>query len=91
LSVFRSNRHFYCQAIDDEQGVTLASISSLISGHGKESDMRMTDYVKNLGKEMAERLKSAGVERVVFDRGWYRYHGCVKSFADAVREGGIRF
>jgi large subunit ribosomal protein L18 len=91
LSVCRSNRNLSCQAIDDENGVTLAAISSL------EADFRSADKVapleraKVLGAEMAKRLKDKGVEKVVFDRNWYRYHGVVKSFADAVREGGVRF
>lgn len=91
LSVFRSNRHFYCQAIDDEQGKTLAAVSSLSPDGRADADTNRKEHVKTLGTTMAERLKGLGVERVVFDRGWYRYHGIVKTFADAVREGGIRF
>jgi large subunit ribosomal protein L18 len=91
LSVFRSNRHFYCQAIDDEQGKTLAAVSSLSPDGRADADTNRKEQVKKLGNAMAERLKGLGVERVVFDRGWYRYHGIVKTFADAVREGGIRF
>lgn len=91
LSVFRSNRQFYCQAIDDENGKTLTAVSSMESEYKKEDKVPMKEHVKVLGAEMASRLKKAGIERVVFDRGWYRYHGCVKAFADSVREGGIRF
>jgi large subunit ribosomal protein L18 len=91
LSVFRSNRYFYCQAIDDENGRTLASISSLESAYRSGEGAPKSEQVKALGQEMAKRLKEAGVERAVFDRGWYKYHGCVKHFADAVRAGGVRF
>ena len=91
LSVFRSNRHFYCQAIDDERGVTMACVSSQEADFKQGDESPMLDHTKKLGGELANRLKSIGVERAVFDRGWYRYHGCVKNFADAVREGGIRF
>ncbi|MFH1999892.1 MAG: 50S ribosomal protein L18 [Planctomycetota bacterium] len=88
ISIFRSNRQFYCQAIDDENGRTLAAVSSLKS---EKKEGSRTERVVVLGQEMAERLKAIGVERAVFDRNWYRYHGVVKSFADAVRKGGIRF
>jgi len=89
LSVFRSNYHFYCQAIDHENGVTLASVASTESEYKKEAGTNMSDHVKVLGNKMAARLKEVGIEKAVFDRGWYRYHGCVKSFADAIRGGGI--
>jgi large subunit ribosomal protein L18 len=89
--VFRSNRHFYCQAIDDENGKTLAAVSSMVPENREGAAGTRTERVKALGKQMAESLKALGIERAVFDRGWYRYHGVVKSFADSVREGGIRF
>ena len=88
ISVFRSNRQFYCQAIDDESGKTLAAVSTLKS---EAVEGNRTARVSALGTEMADRLKAIGVERAVFDRNWYRYHGVVKAFADAVRKGGIRF
>ncbi len=91
LSVFRSNRQFYCQAIDDEEGKTVASVSSLIPEYRKDAKGSKKEKAEFLGREMAKRLKDLGIERAVLDRGWYKYHGCVKSFADAVREGGIRF
>jgi large subunit ribosomal protein L18 len=90
LSVFRSNRHFYCQAIDDESGKTMASVSSMESAYRGEKAPK-SEKAKALGEAMAKRLKEAGIERAVFDRGWYKYHGTIKRFADAVREGGIRF
>jgi len=91
LSMHRSNRQLYCQAIDDENGKTLATVSSLEEGNRSGLSGSKTERAKTLGQQMAERLKGLGIERAVFDRGWYKYHGIVKTFADAVREGGIRF
>lgn len=91
LSVFRSNRHMYCQAIDDEGHTTLATVSTMEEGFKKGQDVRPVDHAKALGSEMASRLKAKGIERVAFDRGRYKYHGKVKAFADAMREEGIRF
>ena len=92
LSVFRSGRHIYAQVIDDNQGRTLASASSL------EKDMREAlrtgadkDAASAVGKRLAERAVAAGVSEVVFDRGPYLYHGRVKALADAAREGGLQF
>lgn len=91
LSVTRSNKNLACQAIDDQAGVTIAWVSSLETAHQGALSGTKTDRAKTLGSEMAKRLKEKGVERVVFDRGWYRYHGRIKAFAEAVREGGIVF
>ena len=92
LSVFRSNRQFYCQAIDDTEGRTLAAVSSLETAWREELGTRSRkEKAERLGHEMGKRLKALGIERAVLDRGWYRYHGCLKAFADAVREEGIRF
>ena len=92
LSVFRSSKHIYAQIIDDVQGLTLASASSI------EKDLRGglktgadTDAASKVGSLIAERAKSAGITDVVFDRGGYRYHGRVKALADAAREGGLTF
>ena len=85
LSVFRSNKHIYAQLIDDMAGVTLAAASTReaeASGAGVEAS-------KAVGQRLAERAKAAGVERAVFDRGGYRYHGNVKALADGAREGGL--
>ena len=90
LSVFRSSRHIYAQIIDDDAGRTLAAASTL------DADLKPslktgadTEAAKAVGKLIAERAKAAGVERVVFDRGAYMYHGRVKALADAAREGGL--
>ena len=92
LSVFRSSRHIYAQIIDDGAGRTLAAASTLDAGLKPElktgADVAAASAV---GKLIAERAKAAGVERVVFDRGAYLYHGRVKALADAAREGGLDF
>ena len=92
LSVFRSSRHIYAQVIDDAAGRTLAAASSLESGL---KDSLKTgadkDAAAAVGKLIAERARAAGVERVVFDRGAYIYHGRIKALADAAREGGLDF
>jgi len=92
LSVFRSSKHIYAQVIDDANGRTLASASSL------EKEMRdglktgaNVEAAKAVGKRLAERATAQGVKDVVFDRGGYLYHGRVKALADAAREGGLKF
>ena len=91
LSVAFTHKHIYAQAINDVAGVTLACTSSL------NKDLRSQNLKANvagataLGKAFAEQAKAAGITQVVFDRGPRRYHGCVKAFADAAREGGLQF
>jgi large subunit ribosomal protein L18 len=92
LSVFRSSKHIYAQVIDDHQGGTIASASSL------EKEMRTSlknganiEAAKAVGKRVAERAVAKGVKEVVFDRGGYLYHGRVKALAEAAREGGLKF
>jgi large subunit ribosomal protein L18 len=90
LAVFRSLKHIQAQVIDDTTGKTLAYASSL------EKDLRAagqkkTDEAKTVGRLIAERAKSAGVDQVVFDRAGFRYHGRIKSLADAAREAGLEF
>lgn len=89
LSVFKSNKHFSAQAIDDQKGVTLAAISDL----EKELKGPVTNVesVKKLGAALGKRLKEKNITTVVFDRNGFVYHGVIKSFADAVREAGIKF
>ena len=92
LSVFRSSKHIYAQVIDDANGVTLASASSLekeVRGGAKTG--ANVDAAKAVGERVAERAKEKGVKQVVFDRGGYLYHGRVKALADAAREGGLEF
>lgn len=92
LSVFRSSKHIYAQVIDDRAGRTLAAASSLdesLKANLKTgADIGAAGAV---GRLIAERAKAAGVERVVFDRGAYLFHGRVKALADAAREGGLDF
>jgi len=92
LSVFRSSKHIYAQVIDDANGQTVVSASSL------EKEMRGSlktganiEAAKVVGKRLAERAAAKGIKEVVFDRGGYLYHGRVKALADAAREGGLNF
>ena len=90
--MFRSSKHIYAQIIDDEQGATLASASS-IEGELKTELKTGADIAAatRVGKLLAERAIKAGITDVVFDRGGYIYHGRVKALADAAREGGLSF
>jgi large subunit ribosomal protein L18 len=89
LTVYRSNKQIYAQIIDDVRGITLVSSSSL-----KKEDAQSVakiEQARMVGKEIAEKAMAAGLERVVFDRNGYLYHGRVKSLADAAREVGLKF
>jgi large subunit ribosomal protein L18 len=92
LCVFRSSKHIYAQVIDDQVGRTLAAASTL--------DEQLRTQLKTgadraaaeqVGKLIAERARTAGIEAVVFDRGAYRYHGRIKALAEAARAGGLVF
>jgi large subunit ribosomal protein L18 len=92
LCVYRSLGHIYAQIIDDRSGRTLVSASSV----DKETKKNLKGggniaSAKAIGKNIAERAKAAGVVKVVFDRGGYKYHGRVKALADAAREAGLQF
>jgi large subunit ribosomal protein L18 len=92
LTVFRSSRHIYAQVIDDAAGRTVAAASTLDAEVKKGLKTGAdTAAAVAVGKALAERAKKAGVERVVFDRGAYMFHGRVKALADAAREGGLDF
>src|ERR1700733_7184432 len=92
LTVFRSSRHIYAQIIDDAEGRTLASASTLDEAVKKELKTGAdSDAAKAVGKALAERAAKAGIAQVVFDRGAYMFHGRVKALADAAREGGLDF
>jgi large subunit ribosomal protein L18 len=88
LAVFRSNRGIEAQLIDDLEGKTLAAASWL---HLKTFKGPKSEQASEVGKLLAQKAKSAGVERAVFDRGGYLYHGRVKALADGAREGGLEF
>ena len=88
LAVHFSGRHVYAQAIDDDAGRTLAAATTLKKG-AKVAANRAT--AEQIGKAIAEKLREKNIERVVFDRGGYIFHGKVKALADAAREGGLKF
>jgi large subunit ribosomal protein L18 len=90
LAVYRSNKHIVAQVIDDRAGATLAAAST------HEADLRSAatgnkDAAAKVGKLVAERAKAAGIDKVVFDRGGYVYHGRIAAVADAAREAGLEF
>ena len=92
LAVFRSNKHIYVQAIDDETGRTLAAASTLeADARPEEGGTGSVAAAKAVGDAIAKRLKADGVDGVVFDRGGFLYHGRVKALAEAAREGGLKF
>ena len=92
MSVFRSSRHIYAQLVDDVQGGTLVSASSLekaVRGMPKfESKVAMAEHI---GKLIGERAKEKGIEAVVFDRNGFLYHGRVKALSSGAREAGLKF
>ena len=88
LNVYRSLNHIYVQLIDDLKGATLVSANS---AEGKKGTGGNLAAAKSVGKSIAERAKAKGIEKVVFDRGGYIYHGRVKALADAAREAGLQF
>lgn len=89
LTVYRSNADIYAQVIDDEQGRTLVSAGSLKDK--KAHDASGVEQAKLVGRAIAEKAKAAGIDKVVFDRNGYLYHGRVKALADAAREAGLNF
>lgn len=92
LSIFRSGKQIYAQVIDDLNGVTVAAASTLDKDlKDKIKSGSTTDAAGQVGKLVAERAKKAGVEKVVFDRGRFLYHGRVKALADGAREAGLDF
>ena len=88
LVVFRSNKHIEAQVIDDTKGVTLVAASSLALKLENGSNV---EAAKLVGAEIAKKCKAKKIDRVVFDRGGYLYHGRVAALADAAREGGLKF
>ena len=89
LNVYRSNANIYAQIIDDVNGVTLASASSLSKDF--DADGGNKDGAKKVGEQIAKNALAKGIKNVVFDRGGYLYHGRVKELADGAREGGLSF
>ena len=89
LSIYRSNTSIYVQLVDDDKSITLASASSKeVSDKTKNTNVEIAGQV---GKKIAEKALALGVEKIVFDRSGYLYHGKVKAIADAAREAGLKF
>lgn len=88
LSIFRSNKEFYAQIIEDVNGKTIVGTSSL---KVKKDGLSKTEVAKAVGQELAKKALAANVENVVFDRNGFLYHGRIKAFADAAREAGLKF
>jgi large subunit ribosomal protein L18 len=92
MSVFRSARHIYAQVVDDIAGETVAHASTLSRDvRGDLSESNKLDAAKKVGKTIARLLLAKGIDKVVFDRGGYLYHGRVRALADAAREAGLKF
>ena len=91
LTVFRSNNHLYAQIINDEQGTTLASVSTLEKSFNNNKGKSRKELAKDLGKEIAKRSIKNGIKEVAFDKGKYKYHGIIKILAEAAREEGLIF
>jgi len=92
LSVFRSSKHIYAQVVNDVDGLTLASASSLEKSTINEPDLKKKiDVAKFIGKQIAKRSNKKGIKRVVFDRNGFLYHGRVKALSEGAREEGLEF
>lgn len=92
LSVFRSLKHIYAQIVDDSEGQTLAAASTLDPEiRDQVADLKKSEQAKVVGEILAKRATARGIEKVVFDRGGYKYHGRVQSLAEGARAGGLKF
>jgi len=91
VAVYRSNKQIYAQVVDDLNKVTILSASSKEKDIADKTGIKKTEQAKLVGKLLASKCKEKGIESVVFDRSGYKYHGRVKSLADAAREGGLKF
>lgn len=90
LSVFRSNKHIFCQIIDDERGRTLVAASDL-ELKGKEAKGKKTEKSSMVGELIAKKALKKDIKKVVFDKSWFKYHGRVKKLADGARKAGLKF
>ncbi|MCX7624963.1 MAG: 50S ribosomal protein L18 [Candidatus Sumerlaeaceae bacterium] len=93
LCIYKSLRHLYAQIVDDTAGHTFVAATTNtkeLKAEGRKTFANQ-EYAKRLGKEIAEKAKAVGITQVVFDRSGYPYHGVVKAFAEAAREGGLKF
>ena len=91
IAIYRSNKQIYVQVVDDQSRATILSASSREKEVSTVSGIKKTEQAKLVGKLLAAKCKDKGIEKVVFDRSGYKYHGRVKSLADAAREGGLKF
>jgi large subunit ribosomal protein L18 len=91
IAVFRSNKQIYAQVVDDQKGETILSACSKEKEIAERTGIKKIEQAKLVGELLATKCKEKGIEKVVFDRGGYKYHGRVKSLADAAREGGLNF
>jgi large subunit ribosomal protein L18 len=92
LNVFRSLNQIYAQVIDDERGHTITAVSTIEQVvQSKLKGLNKTEQAALVGQELGKKAKKAGIKKVVFDRGGYRYHGRVKALAEAAREAGLEF
>lgn len=91
LAVYRSNKQIYVQVVNDLKGETILSASSNEKDIAAQTGIKKIEQAKLVGKLLAAKCKEKGIEKVVFDRSGYKYHGRVKSLADAAREGGLKF
>ncbi len=87
LSVFRSNKHIYCQVINDAESKTLCAFGS----NSLDAKLTKIEQAHAVGKAIAEKAKKAGIDRILFDRSGYLYHGRIKALAEGAREGGLQF
>ena len=92
VCVFRSNKHIYAQVISDDRGVVLAAVSTLSSDLAKSANKgKGIDLAKQVGLALAKICKEKRIDRLVFDRNGFLFHGRVKALADGIREGGIQY
>jgi large subunit ribosomal protein L18 len=91
VSVFRSSKHIYAQAIDDSSGSTVATVSTLSTDVKSALEGNKTEEAKAVGAALAKVLKDKGIEQIIFDRNGYLYHGRVKALAEGAREAGLKF
>lgn len=91
LSIYRSVRNLFAQLIDDQSGKTLLATSTLSKDFSDKKDAGNVKGAKKLGLLLAKKAKTKGIEKVVFDRGGFLFHGRIKAFADGAREGGLQF
>ena len=91
LCVFRSNNHIYAQLIDDQRGVVISAASDKEIKKDKGSKKRKTELAFETGKLIAQKARERKIERIVFDRAGYKYHGRVKALAEGARKEGLRF